>query len=104
MDRMSKLAPRINRLPPTTPAAHGEARRGAVPQDGERREAVAPGHDDATILSAAGRAALDRTDDLESGLSAEQAQAIASHAADASVSIAGAAHTVAVMRGARLLR
>lgn len=102
---MADLNPRIHRLPAPTPAAqHGDARGGAVPQEQERREASAPGHGDSAVLSAAGRAALDRDDAPDLALTAEQALATATSAAESSVSIAGAAHTRAIMRAARLLR
>ena len=103
---MSDLDPRIARLPRTTPASqHGQARGRSVPDDPARQERSAPGHGDMASLSSAGRAALDR--DLApdgAGLTADEALAAAANAAESSVSIAGAAHTALVMRGARLLR
>jgi hypothetical protein len=102
---MADLDPTIRRLPPTTPTSPRGQARGRFEQPGASpREGSTTGHGDSAVLSAAGRAALDREPAAEGPLTAEQALATAAHAAESSVSIAGAAHTAAIMRGARLLR
>jgi len=101
---LKEVEPRVTGTPAVGSATSQDARRDRADVGVEVREGPRHGHGDRAILSSAARARL--RDDPE-GSEVGDAIALARHVASSAqehVTVAGAAHTAAVVRAARLIR